>query len=105
MHFPRRHVPTQLTVVVIPATQSPADSSASASHSGRHAVLHDFCMVIPFSVIIFAVGLVTVLVGSRSAGLQLLVGGAVMGAAAASSLSRWKKGLSSRPVTVPAAGG
>jgi hypothetical protein len=62
-------------------------------------------MVIPFSAIMVAVGLVTMLVGSRPAGLQLLIGGAVMGAAAASSLSRWKKGLSSRPVTIPAAGG
>ena len=94
-----------LSVCLYPAMQTSADSVSGASHSGRHAVLHDFCMVIPFSAIVAAAGLATLLLGSRQVGLQLLVAGAVLGAAAASSLSRWKKGLSSRSVTSLAAGG
>ena len=78
--------------------------SGEAAHGGRHAVLHDFCMVIPYSAVIAAAGLVTLVFGSRTAGVQLLLGGAVMGAAAASSLSRWKKQLPSRLVTTFAAG-
>ena len=81
-----------------------ADSS-DAAHGGRHAILHDFCMVIPYSAIIAAAGLVTLVFGSRSAGVQLLLGGVVMGAAAFSSLRRWKRQLPSRLVTTFAAGG
>ena len=79
------------------------DSSAAA-HGGRHAFLHDFCMVIPYSAIIAAAGLVTLAFGSRAAGVQLLLGGVVMGAAAFSSLRRWKRQLPSRLVTTFAAG-
>ena len=85
--------------------QAPIPDSGEASHSGRHAVLHDFCMLIPYSAVIAAAGLVTLLLGSRTVGVQLLLGGAVMAAAAASSLSRWKRKLPSRFVTTFAAGG
>ena len=67
-------------------------------------MLHDFCMVIPFSAIIAAAALVTLVLGSRRAGLQLLVASSVMGYTAASSLSRWKKGCPSRLVTALGAG-
>ena len=79
-------------------------ASGEAPHSGRHAVLHDFCMLIPYSAIIAAAGLVTLVFGSRTAGVQLLLGSAVMGAAAGSSLSRWKKQLPSRFLSTFAAG-
>ena len=81
-----------------------ADSS-DAAHGGRHAFLHDFCMVIPYSAIVAAAGLVTLVLGSRTAGVQLLLGGAVMGGAAFSSLRRWKRQQPSRLVTTFAAGG
>ncbi len=81
-----------------------ADSSEAAQHGGRHAFLHDFCMVIPYSIIIAAAGLVTLVFGSRTAGVQLLLGGVVMGGAAFSSLRRWKRQLPSRLVTTFAAG-
>lgn len=67
---------------------------------GRHAVLHDFCMSIPFGAILVAAGLVGAFTGFGSAASLHIAGlGALSMVVSSVSLARWKVNESSLPFT------
>ena len=63
----------------------------------RHAILHDFCMGIPYGSIVLAAGLVSLMFGSGRKGIMFALGGAFMLAGAFFSLLQWRQ---HRPSTV-----
>lgn len=66
----------------------------------RHALLHDFCMCIPYGLIVLLGGLLTALLGGGSSGLMVAVAGAAELVASGQSLGAWKTGKSSIPYTL-----
>ena len=63
----------------------------------RHAILHDFCMSIPFGSIVLAAGVVSLLFGSGRQGLAFAAAGTGVLAASFFSLVQWR---AQRPSTV-----
>jgi hypothetical protein len=59
----------------------------------KYAVLHDFCMQIPFSALIFLWGVKLAIWTHFAVGMLHIVAGVILAACAAYSLSRWKRGL------------
>ena len=70
----------------------------------RHAILHDFCMIIPYSCIVAAAGLLSIPFGNGWKGLLLAMFGAVELALTITSLKRWRTGASNMPLTAASAG-
>jgi hypothetical protein len=75
-----------------------------AGVAGRHAPLHDFCMLIPYGCALCAGGLVTLLLGAGAPALAAVVAGSACLALAAGSLAAWRAGRPSGPWTLAAAG-
>jgi hypothetical protein len=59
----------------------------------RYALLHDFCMQIPFSVFIFFWGVKLAIFTHAAVGMLHIVAGLILAACAGYSLNRWKRGL------------
>lgn len=72
--------------------------------SGRHAVLHDFCMCIPYGAVLLAAGLAMLATGGGAAGGALCLFGGVHTLLAMASLRAWKRGATSAPFTALSAG-
>lgn len=70
----------------------------------RHAILHDFCMGIPYGAIVLAAGLVSLLFGSGRKGIMFALGGAFMLAGAFFSLLQWRQHRPSTIFTLASAG-
>lgn len=70
----------------------------------RHAILHDFCMAIPYGAVVLAAGLVSLLFGSGTKGLSFALGGASILAAAFFSLLQWRQQRPSTVFTLASAG-
>ncbi len=91
------------------ASSSSASNGAAAgsdSHAG-YAVLHDFCMTLPYGTVALLVGVVSFFVGSavlKSLAVPLAGVGAGTLALAVLSLKGWKQGKSSAPYTLLTAG-
>ncbi|KAI8469018.1 MAG: hypothetical protein J3K34DRAFT_470342 [Monoraphidium minutum] len=73
---------------------------ASPGGGGRHAVLHDFCMTLPYGALAAAGGLASLLLGAQAAGWQVAGAGAAVLLASALSLKAWRAGGSSLPYTL-----
>lgn len=70
----------------------------------RHAILHDFCMSVPYGSIVLAAGLVSLLFGSGRKGIMFALGGAFMLAGAFFSLLQWRQHRPSTMFTLASAG-
>ncbi|DBA93009.1 TPA: hypothetical protein ACH3X2_003350 [Trebouxia sp. C0005] len=70
----------------------------------RHAILHDFCMGIPYGSIVLAAGLVSLLFGSGQRGIAFAAGGAGILASAFFSLVQWRAQRPSTMFTLGSAG-
>jgi hypothetical protein len=70
-----------------------------------HAVLHDFCMCIPYGGITAVAGVAMLVLGAQQLGMQLAAAGAAVVAASVLSLRTWKAGGSSTPFTLASTGG
>ena len=66
----------------------------------RSALLHDFCMCIPYGVIVVVGGLLAALFGAGSSGLIIAAAGAAELVASGQSLGAWKLGKSSTLYTL-----
>lgn len=75
----------------------------SDGHAG-HAMLHDFCMTIPYGGIALVSGLVAFVFKATTAGMQLSGAGAVISLCSVLSLKTWKTGGSSTPYTLLSGG-
>ena len=84
-------------------TLRPAILQATASE-GRHAVLHDFCMTIPYGSIASAGGLVSLLFGAQALGWQVAGAGAAVLLCSVMSLKAWRSGGTHLPYTLLSAG-
>lgn len=73
------------------------------SHAG-HAVLHDFCMTIPYGGIAMLSGLVAFVFKASSVGTQLAGAGAVVSLASVLSLRSWRSGGATAPYTLVSGG-
>lgn len=67
--------------------------------------MHDFCMTIPYGAITAAAGLVSLLFGARTLGVQVAAAGLAVCIASVMSLRTWKAGGSSQPYTLLSGGG
>ena len=83
-----------ITAVQIPANQQ----------GYRHAILHDFCMGIPYGSIVLAAGLVSLLFGSGHRGIAFAAGGTAILASAFFSLVQWRAQRPSTMFTLGSAG-
>ncbi|DBA79087.1 TPA: hypothetical protein ACH3X1_008938 [Trebouxia sp. C0004] len=70
----------------------------------RHAILHDFCMGIPYGSIVLAAGLVSLLFGSGHRGIAFAAGGTGILASAFFSLVQWRAQRPSTMFTLGSAG-
>ena len=70
----------------------------------RHAILHDFCMSIPFGSVVLAAGIVSLLFGSGRQGLAFALAGIGILAAAFFSLVQWRAQRPSTAFTLVSAG-
>lgn len=70
----------------------------------RHAILHDFCMSIPFGSIVLAAGVVSLLFGSGKQGLSFASAGTGILAASFFSLVQWRAQRPSTMFTLLSAG-
>ncbi|KAA6423143.1 MAG: Transmembrane s isoform 1 [Trebouxia sp. A1-2] len=84
---------------LIAAVQIPANQQGY-----RHAILHDFCMGIPYGSIVLAAGLVSLLFGSGQRGIAFAAGGAGILASAFFSLVQWRAQRPSTMFTLGSAG-
>ena len=71
---------------------------------GRHAFLHDFCMIIPYSGIVVLAGLVSIPFGSGWRGVLLAAAGALELAISVKSLKQFQEEKKSTPYTLMSAG-
>ncbi len=78
--------------------------TARAEAGERHAVLHDFCMIIPYSSLIVMAGLVSIPFGAGWRGAILASTGAVELALSIKSLQEFQAEKKSTPYTVASAG-
>jgi hypothetical protein len=67
-------------------------------------VLHDFCMIIPFSMLIILAGLVTIPLGAGGRGVILAAVGGVELGLSCMSLTRFQARESSTPFTIGSTG-
>jgi hypothetical protein len=70
----------------------------------RHAVLHDFCMVIPYGAIMVAAGLISLAFKSGTRGMLIAAIGTLQLLLAVKSLGNWRKGQASTICTAVAGG-
>ena len=68
--------------------------------AGRHSVLHDFCMGLPFAVIVAAGGLLSAIFWTGLPGLYIAAAGVAELFLSVKSLKAWKNGQSSSLYTV-----
>jgi hypothetical protein len=86
------------------SSSSSSLSPSSSSALGRHAPLHDFCALIPYGFLIGVAALVSLLFfGAWDAAGVSAAASASSLVSARMSLSRWRSGASSAPVTAAAA--
>lgn len=82
-----------------------ATAEVPANQQGiRHAILHDFCMSIPFGSIVLAAGVVSLLFGSGKQGLSFASAGTGILAASFFSLVQWRAQRPSTMFTLLSAG-
>lgn len=84
-------------------TPAAHQASGESSHAGR-AVLHDFCMTIPYSAGALVCALVAAVVKVPAVGVLLAGAGAIIALCSVLSLKTWKAGGSSTPYTLVSAG-
>ncbi|PNH08430.1 hypothetical protein TSOC_005013 [Tetrabaena socialis] len=82
------------------AAQPSGDAPPSSS---RHAVLHDFCMVIPFSAVSIGCGIALFFLKLTTVAGAALIAGATALVAAVLSLQEWKAGGDSKTYTLTSA--
>lgn len=82
--------------------QGDASASPSDSHAG-HAILHDFCMTIPYGALVAAAGVVSVFMGASTLGAGGVSAGLAVALTSYVSLKEWTKGNSSAPYTLTSA--
>lgn len=70
----------------------------------RHAVLHDFCMVIPYGALMVLAGLLSLAFKSGAVGLRVAAVGVLQLLLATLSLGSWRKGKPSTVYTLTAGG-
>jgi hypothetical protein len=78
--------------------------AAAGSSGGGHAVLHDFCMAIPYGTLALVGGLVALVSGGGLLAGGVAAGGALVCAMAALSLKAWKARTACTPYTLVSAG-
>lgn len=76
-----------------------AYGTSNPAATGRHAALHDFCMCIPYGLIVAAGGLLSA-VWTGLPGLYIAAAGIAEVLLSAKSLKAWKKGQSSGVFTI-----
>mmetsp|Transcript_21100 Transcript_21100/g.35949 ORF Transcript_21100/g.35949 Transcript_21100/m.35949 type:complete len:216 (+) Transcript_21100:55-702(+) len=88
------------------AASNPAPSSSDSSNHAGHAVLHDFCMTLPYGAATLAGALACFLIGATLKALALpLAGvGAFTLLSSVISLKQWKQGNNTAPYTLASAG-
>lgn len=86
-------------LILVLALQIPAKQQGH-----RHAILHDFCMGIPYGSIVLAAGLVSLLFGSGQQGVTFAAGGSGVLACAFFSLVQWRAQRPSTLFTLGSAG-
>lgn len=79
-------------------------ASSSEAIGVRHAVLHDFCMIIPYSGLIIIAGLASMPFGAGWRGGILAATGAVELALSIKSLKMFQEEKKSTPYTIASAG-
>jgi hypothetical protein len=77
-------------------------ATGNSSHKG-HAFLHDFCMSIPYGMLIVALGLLTLVLGDRRHGALVLLGGVAILGSTTCSLIQWRAQKPSRLFTAASA--
>ena len=87
------------TYAVVRCLQVPANQQGF-----RHAILHDFCMSIPFGSVVLAAGVVSLLFGSGKQGLAFALAGTGILAASFFSLVQWRAQRPSTAFTLLSAG-
>lgn len=85
-------------------THSHPLQASSVESEGRHAILHDFCMIIPYSSIVFLAGIVSLFFGTGWKGVALAAAGAVELWLTLQSLKLWRVGAEHRLYTTITAG-
>jgi hypothetical protein len=82
---------------VLQAQDVPQDNAQAEAdlYQGDHAILHDFCMQIPYSIIIMGAGMFVLIRKPIAAGVLMLLAGWLVLQCAQSSLRQWKVGLRS----------
>lgn len=66
----------------------------------RHAVLHDFCMCIPYGMLVASGGVVAAALGTGTAALAVAAAGLVEILLSVMSLKAWRQGSSSTVYTI-----
>lgn len=95
---------TRLPINGFACARPPANTQqADNSHAG-HAVLHDFCMSLPYAALAAVSAVLAVAFKASTVGLQLGAVAAVVAACSVMSLKAWKRGGSSTPYTLVSAG-
>mmetsp|Transcript_10035 Transcript_10035/g.23922 ORF Transcript_10035/g.23922 Transcript_10035/m.23922 type:complete len:221 (+) Transcript_10035:285-947(+) len=75
----------------VSSLNSPTEASENQpENSSRHAVLHDFCMSIPYGATAVLGGLISALIGWRGLGFAVSAGGILICLLSAASLRAWK---------------
>ena len=75
-------------------SQSAQDQQSSAT---RYAILHDFCMLIPYSALVASTGVYFLIRGPLALGILTMIAALSLYQCARTSLSRWRVGLSNAP--------
>lgn len=89
-------------VVAASSSSTPVTDTMGGSHASRHAILHDFCMNIPYGAFMIAAGLLACIFvqGAVKFGLVAAGVGALEVALSSLSLKAWKAGGSNTVFTV-----
>ena len=70
----------------------------------RSAVLHDFCMIIPYSLVVIVGSLLSIALGTGQRGLLFALAGALQLFLTIQSLKRWQKRKNHLDFTAASAG-
>ncbi|KAK9796308.1 hypothetical protein WJX73_000813 [Symbiochloris irregularis] len=99
---PQKAVP--IRAVKVSSTPSASGEQARSTPDKGYAILHDFCMSIPYGTVVAVTGVVAWATGSTTPGVALLSAGVLVCGFAALSLQCYQAGKKSTPFTVASAG-